>query len=518
MIHLAEISWEWIVALATGGAFGALLSKRMAPAPEKSPKYLKAKEKLEAELKETEEQLQREHKEREQELKANIREAEKERRSSLQQREQTLNQHSERLDQRERELNRRDRDLNRQEKELTKREKQLEQQAVRLDEQIQDAEELLAQRSGLTREEAKAQLLLDLEHQAKLEAVEKIRQIEETAKNMAEEQARMLIAQSVQRYAGEHIAEHATISIPIREDQTGKIIGKEGRNIRAFSQLSGCDLMIDDTPGAVVISCFNPIRREIAKRALERLLLDGRINLTRIEDSIRRSESELETLTRQYGESAALELEITQLHPELLKLLGRLHFTTSFAQNVLQHSVEVGAIAGMLASELGLKPKQARRAGLLHDIGKAADQLVEGDHADAGAALCKKYGESNVIVTAVGAHHDDEGQSSLLAQIVSAANTLSSARPGARRAALAAQLQRLEALEDCALEFPAVHKVFAFKAGQELRVVVDNAQVDDQAAVVLARDLAQKIEEEFSFEQDVKVVVIRPTRVVSYAR
>ena len=518
MIQVAEISWEFIVALVTGGAAGALASTWIAPSPEKSNAYLKAKEQLDTELKETEEQLRREHKEREQELKAGIKEAEQERKQALQQREQSLDQHSERLDQRERELNRRDRDLNRQDKELGKRERQLDQQVAKLETQVKASEELLASRSGFTREEAKAQLMLDLEQQAKLEAVEKIRQIEESAREMAEEQARSLIAQSVQRYAGEHIAEHATISIPIREDQTGKIIGKEGRNIRAFSQMSGCDLLIDDTPGSVIISCFNPIRREIAKRALERLLLDGRINIAKIEESIRRSEGEIETLTRQYGESAALELEITGIHPELLKLLGRLHFTTSFAQNVLQHSVEVGAVAGMLAAELGLKPKQARRAGLLHDIGKAADQLVDGSHAKAGAALCKKYGESKVIVNSIAAHHDEELQSSLLAQIISSANSLSSSRPGARRVNLAAQLQRLEDLEECALGFDEVEKVFAFKAGQELRVVVDNAKVDDSKAVVLARDLAQRIEEEFSFEQDVKVVIVRPTRVVSYAR
>lgn len=517
-MNIAEISWEWLVAIATGGALGALLSKWNAPAPEQSKAYLDAKEQLENELKETEEQLKREHREREQELKATIKEAERERREALQQRETKLNQESERLNQRERELTRRDRDLNRQEKDLGRRERQLNAQVQDLEGQVKESEELLAQRAGLTREEAKAQLVSDLEHQAKRDAVDKIRQIEETAKHIAEEEARSLIAQSIQRFAGEHITEHAITTLPIREDQTGKIIGREGRNIRAFSQLTGCDILIDDTPGSVVISCFNPIRREIAKRALQRLLLDGRINHARIEAAVRRCEAELETLTRQYGESAALELEITGLHPELLKLLGRLHFTTSFAQNVLQHSVEVGAIAGMIAAELGMKPKQARRAGLLHDIGKAADQLVEGDHADAGAALCKKYGESSAITTAVSAHHDEEGQSNMLAQIIAAANTLSSARPGARRAALAAQLQRLDDLEEFVLELDEVEQVFAFKSGQELRVVIDNAKVDDAGAAVLARDLASRIEQEFSFEQDIKVVVIRPTRVVSYAR
>ena len=517
-MNISEMSWEWVVALATGGAVGALFSKWTAPAPEQSQAYLDAKEQLEAEFKEAEDHLKRELRERESELKATIREAERERRDALQQRESKLNQESDRLDQRERELNRRDRDLNRQEKDLGKRERKLTQQTSDLERQVIEAEELIAQRAGLTREEAKVQLINDLEHQAKLESVDRIRQIEETARLMAEREARSLIAQSIQRYAGEHITEHATLTVQIREDQTGKIIGKEGRNIRAFSQLTGCDVMIDDTPGAVVISCFNPVRREVAKRALERLLLDGRINHAKIEEAVRRSESELETLTRQYGESAALELEITGLHPELLKLLGRLHFTTSFAQNVLQHSVEVGAIAGMIAAELGMKPKQARRAGLLHDIGKAADQLVDGDHAEAGAALCKKYSESSAICDAVRAHHEEEEQSSLLAQIVAAANTLSSARPGARRAALAAQLQRLEELEEFTLEWEGVEQVFAFKAGQELRVVIDNARVDDAGASVLARDLAQRIEQEFSFEQDVRVVVIRPTRVVSYAR
>lgn len=517
-MSITDISWEWIVAVATGGAAGALLSKWFAPVPEQSNAYLRAKDQLEADLKEVEEQLRVEHKEREQELKAEIKEAERERREALQQREQALNQQSALLDERERQLNRRDRDLNRQEKEVGKRERQLDQQVTDLERQAREVEELLAARAGLTKEEAKAQLLLDLERQAKREAIDRIRQIEETAKEMADEQARTLIAQSVQRLASEHINEHAITTVQIREDQTGKIIGKEGRNIRAFSQLSGCDLLIDDTPGSVVISCFNPVRREVAKRALERLLMDGRINISRIEDALRRSEAELETLTRQYGESAALELEVAGLHPELLKLLGRLHFTTSFAQNVLQHSVEVGAIAGMIAAELGLKPRQARRAGLLHDIGKAADQLVDGDHAEAGAAICKKFGESKAIVTAVKAHHEPEEQSSLLAQIVAAANTLSGARPGARRSVIAAQLQRLEALEEFALEMEEIEQAFAFRAGQELRVIVDNAKVDDHQASVLARELAQRIEEEFSFEQDVRVVVIRPTRVVSYAR
>lgn len=504
--------------LATGGAAGALLSKWTAPNLEDSSAYLNAKEQLEGELKEAEEQLQREHQEREQELKASLKEAERERREALKKREEKLSEQSDQLDERERELTQRDRELSRQEKDLGRRERQLNKQLERLDEQHQRAEELLATRAGLTRDEAKVELMNELEEQAKLEAVDRIRQIEESAREVAEEEARSLIAQSVQRYAGEHVAEHAITTVPIREELTGRVIGREGRNIRAFSQLTGCDLLIDDTPGSVVISCFNPIRREVAKRALERLLLDGRINLARIEESVRRSEAELETLTRQYGESAALELEITGLHPELLKLLGRLHFTTSFAQNVLQHSVEVGAVAGMIAAELGMKPKQARRAGLLHDIGKAADQLVDGDHAHAGAALCKKYGEAKAIVSAIDAHHDEEGQSSILAQIISAANVLSSARPGARRSALASQLERLEELEELALEFEGVTQVFAFKAGQELRVIVDNAKLDDARASVLAREIAQRIESEFSFEQDIKVNVIRATRVVSYAR
>jgi ribonuclease Y len=308
-----------------------------------------------------------------------------------------------------------------------------------------------------------------------------------------------------------------TLQLP-NEDMKGRIIGKEGRNIRAFSRVSGCDLIIDDTPGTVLISCFNPLRREVAKRALERLLQDGRINLARIEETVRRTEAEMEQLTRQYGESAALELEVSGLHPELLKLLGKLHFSTSFAQNVLQHSVEVGALAGLMANELGINPKIARRAGLLHDIGKAAAQHVDGNHAEAGAALCKKYGESKEVVKAVGGHNEDELQENLTAQIVAAANQLSSSRPGARRAVLAAQIQRLERLEEVAGDFDEVEQCYAFKSGKEIRVIVDNAKVDDQGAEWLARDIAKRVEEEFSYNQDIKVVVIRPTRVVSYAR
>ena len=512
------MTFEVIIGLLVGAVLGALISKFRQPALEESESFQSLKRELEDQFTNNKDTMIADYKERERDLKESVKETEQNRKKELRQKEQKLTQREQQLEQRDQQMSRRDKDLNRKEKDLGRRDRQLEGQEQELTKQLSDVEKTLEERASLTREEARAEIMQNIEQQAKIESVERIRQIEDSAREIAEEQSRLVISQAIQRYAGEHVAEHATTTVAIREDQTGKVIGKEGRNIRAFSQASGCDLLIDDTPGSVIISCFNPLRREVAKRALERLLLDGRINQARIEEAIRKTEAEVENLTRQYGESAAIELELSGLHPELLKALGRLHFTTSFAQNVLQHSVEVGAIAGLIASELGLNPKLARRAGLLHDIGKAADQLFDGDHAEAGAALCKKYGEANAVVTAVSAHHDEESQENLLAQIVSAANTLSSARPGARRAALASQIQRLEELEDLARDLDEVEKCFAFKAGQELRVIVDNAKVDDAGAHVLARDLAKRIEEEFSYHQDIRVVVIRPTRVVSYAR
>lgn len=511
-------SWDFLIAFFTGGAASALLTRFASPKVEETEAFKRARAESEERLATLERSLAEEHQELERELKRANRQEEQERKAELKRRADQLQERERSLELRDQEMNRRDRDLSRREKEVTRRDRQLTAQESQLEADLKAAQEELEVRASLTRDEARAQLISSIEDKVKRESVERIRLIEDAAKELAEEEARKLISQAVQRYAGEHIAEHSTITLQIREDQTGKIIGKEGRNIRAFSQLSGCDVMIDDAPGSVIISCFNPVRREVAKRALERLLLDGRINIARIEDALKRTEGELEQLMRRYGESAALELEISGLHPELLKLLGRLHYTTSFAQNVLQHSVEVGALAGLLAQELGVSPKLARRAGLLHDIGKAADQLLDGDHSEAGAALCKKYGEPAVIVSAVASHHDDEGQDSLIAQIVAAANTLSASRPGARRAVLAAQLQRLEELEDLVSELEVVERCYAFKAGAEVRVVVDNARVDDTGATLLAREIATKIEEELSLTQDVRVIVIRSTRVVSYAR
>ena len=512
------MSWELLIAVLTGASVGALLFRHFLPAIEETYEFKQLQQEMEQQLKESEEGILADFKEREKELKTTLRQDEKQRKETLKQREAKLLQRDQQIDQRDQQMNRRDRDLNRKEKELKRRDKQLGQQENDLQKKLVAVEELLEERAKLSKEEARSQIIQKIEKQAKVDGVEQIRKIEESAKELAEEQARLIIAQAIQRYAGEHVMEHSIVTVSIREDQTGKIIGKEGRNIRTFSQASGCDLLIDDTPGSVIISCFNPLRREIARRALERLLLDGRINQARIEDTIAKTEVEMQSITRQYGEDAALELEVSNLHPELLKCLGQLHFTRSFAQNVLQHSVEVGMIAGLLASELGMNPKLARRAGLLHDIGKAADQLVDGDHAEAGAALCKKYGESNVIVNAIASHHDEDVQDQILSQIVAAANTLSASRPGARRAALASQIQRLEALEELALELDEVESCYAFKAGQELRVIVDNAKVNDAEATILARELSRRIEDEFSYHQNVKVVVVRPTRVVNYAR
>ncbi len=509
---------EWIISISIGLLLGFVISRLTTPKGD-SPEVIALKAQLQSDIAKAKEEAHLALEEKERAFKDTAEQEDRVRREAFKEREDRLIQREKTVDSRDQQLSRREKDLSFREKDLQRRDKQLSQQEEGISHKLKEVDQKLEAQAQLTQEEAKALVIASIEHQTKLACVEKIRQIEDTAKNMAEEQARTIISMAIQRYANEHVTEQSVVTVPLpNEEIKGRIIGKEGRNVRAFSQAAGCDLIIDDTPGAVVISCFNPIRREIAKRALEKLIQDGRINLARIEEVLRRTGEEMEQVTRQYGEAAALELEISNLHPDLLKALGRLYFMTSFGQNVLQHSVEVGILAGIMANELGLSPKLARRAGLLHDIGKTVEQQVDGDHGAAGAVLCKKYGESDLVVQAVAQHHHEQGQDHLIAQLVGAANQLSASRPGARRATLAAQIQRVTDLEDLVKEFPVVERCYALKMGKEIRVIIDNAKTDDASVEWLARDIAKKIEDELNYQQEIRVVVIRPTRVVSYAR
>jgi ribonuclease Y len=339
------------------------------------------------------------------------------------------------------------------------------------------------------------------------------------AQETAHRKAQMIIATAVQRYASDYVAEHTVSAVELpSEDMKGRIIGREGRNIRALEAATGVDLIIDDTPETVVLSAFSPLRREIAKRSLERLISDGRIHPARIEEIVKKVEKEMEVQVREIGEQATFDLGVHGIHPELVKLLGQLRFRTSFTQNVLQHSLEVGFLCGIMAAELGMDVKKARRAGLLHDIGKAVDHEVEGPHALIGADLAKKYNEPGDVIHAIAAHHEDVPPKSVLAVLVQAADALSGARPGARKELLESYVKRLEELEGIATSFPGVTRAYAIQAGREVRVMVDCDQVSDDGVFLLSKDIAKQIEEKMTYPGQIRVTVIREKRAVGVAK
>jgi len=358
-----------------------------------------------------------------------------------------------------------------------------------------------------------------MEEEAKNEAAKLIRRIESEARAEADKKAKEILALAIKRYAGEYVTEQtvSVVHLP-NEEMKGRIIGREGRNIRAIEAATGVDVIIDDTPEAVILSGFNPIRREVAKIALERLIYDGRIHPARIEEVVAKVTEEIEETIKEAGERAAFDVGVHGIHPELIKLLGRLKYRSSYAQNVLQHSIEVSFICGIIAAELGLDIKQAKRAGLLHDIGKAVDHEIEGPHAIIGADLVKKYGESDEVVHAIAAHHEDIPPETVLAILVQAADTLSGARPGARKEMLETYIKRLKDLENIAMSFQGVTKAYAIQAGRELRVIVEGNMVSDDEAYMICRDIAKKIEKELTYPGQIKVTVIRETRAVEYAK
>jgi ribonuclease Y len=424
---------------------------------------------------------------------------------------------------RERELVGRERAVVDRERALT----QLEQDAARLvDERRQAVEavkrsehEALERVASLSAEEARARVIDDILEDARRAAAREARQIEDLAREEAEKRAKRVVGIAVQRYAGEYAGERAVTSVPLPNDELkGRIIGREGRNIRAFQEVTGCDLVIDDTPETIVVSSFDPVRREMARLTLERLIQDGRIHPTRIEEYFNKSRDEVERTIKESAEQAILELGIGRLHPDLMRIVGQLRYRYSYAQNILRHSIEVGHMCGLLAQEMGLNPKQAKRAGLLHDIGKAVTHEMEGGHAVIGGQMARKAGEDDLVVNAIAAHHDDEPPRSLLAHLTAAADAISGARPGARREMLESYVRRLEELEKICAGFKGVERSFAIQAGREVRVLVEPGEVDDLGAMNLSREIARKIESELAYPGQIRVTVVRETRAVDYAR
>ncbi len=405
------------------------------------------------------------------------------------------------------------------EAEIQEREGRLSTHEEELNAAISEQRVRLEQIAGLTVDQAKAELLRSMENEARMDAANLVKRIEDETNEKAKEKARRVISMAIQRIASEHVVESTVSVVDLPSDEMkGRIIGREGRNIRAFEQATGVDLIVDDTPEAVILSCFEPVRREIARLALAKLIQDGRIHPGRIEELVAKVQGEMEEKLLADGEAAALEVGIPDLHPELLKLLGRLQFRSSYGQNALKHSMEVAWLSHHMAAELGADAAVAKRAGLVHDIGKAVDREMDGTHLELGRDLLHKHGETDQVIHAMECHHGDYDPHSVEAVLVTAADALSAARPGARREILQNYIKRLEKLESMATDFKGVEKAFAIQAGRELRIVVESGRLSDEDAIWLARDLAKKVEAELTYPGQIKVTVIRETRAVEYAR
>ena len=423
----------------------------------------------------------------------------------VQQKEENVDKKAEALEKREASLAAKEESLNKMKNEVSKLNEQRMQELERI--------------SGLTTEQAKDYLLKIVEDEVKHETAVMIKELESRAKEEADKKAKEYVVSAIQRCAADHVSETTISVVQLPSDEMkGRIIGREGRNIRTLETMTGVDLIIDDTPEAVILSGFDPIRREVARIALEKLIVDGRIHPARIEEMVEKAQKEVETMIKEEGEAATLEVGVHGIHPELVRLLGKMKFRTSYGQNALKHSIEVAQLSGLLAAEMGLDVRLAKRAGLLHDIGKAVDHEMEGSHVQLGADLCKKYKENAVVINAVESHHGDVEATSLIACIVQAADTISAARPGARRETLETYTSRLKQLEDITNNFKGVDKSFAIQAGREIRVMVVPEQVSDAEMVLMARDISKQIEAELEYPGQIKVNVIRESRVIDYAK
>lgn len=443
----------------------------------------------------------------------------RERRLDVNQLEKRIRQKEETLDRKFDQIEKREHELNKRDKELGSKERTAQEKEAKFSQLVRDQTEVLEKISGISTDEAKQEILRRTEEDSRLEIAKLVKKIEDEAKESAEKKAKEIMGFAIQRYASDYVADATVSAVSLPGDEMkGRIIGREGRNIRALEAATGVDLIVDDTPEMVTLSGFDPVRREIAKLSLERLIADGRIHPTRIEEVVEKVRKEIDANIREEGEKAVFDLGLSGIHPELIKTLGRLKYRTSYGQNMLQHSREVAYLAGMMAGELGVDTKLAKRSGLLHDLGKAIDHETEGSHQEIGSNLAKKFGENYKVVNAIYSHHGDADPLTVEAALVAAADALSAARPGVRRESIEHYLKRLEELEKLALSFKGVEKCYAIQAGREIRIIVKPEEVNDELSAMIARDLSKKIEAEMSYPGQIKVTVIRESRHVEYAK
>ena len=451
--------------------------------------------------------------------KAEVEKELKERRMELNQLDKRLRHREEMLDRKLEQFDKREHNFNRREKELNNREKGLNERELNYEKLLKQQNELLERLSGLSSDEAKKELLKRVEEESKFEAAKIAKRVEDEAAESANRKAKEILSLAIQRYASDYVSDNTISVVNLPSDEMkGRIIGREGRNIRALEAGTGVELIIDDTPESVLLSSFDPVRREVARISLERLIADGRIHPARIEEIIEKVKKEIEATIKEEGDKAVFDLGLHGIHPELIKLIGRLKYRTSYAQNVLQHSKEVAYLAGIMAGELKVDVKLAKRAGILHDIGKAIDHEVEGSHQAIGANLAKKYGENKKVINAIEVHHGEGESITVEGALVAAADALSAARPGARKESLESYLKRLEKLEEIATSFNGVNKCYAIQAGREVRIMVKPQEVSDELSAQISRDLVKKIEKELTYPGQIKVTVIRESRYVEYAK
>ncbi|MBI4838072.1 MAG: ribonuclease Y [Nitrospirae bacterium] len=443
----------------------------------------------------------------------------KERRLEVSQLDKRLHQREEVLDRKLEHVEKKENDLNRKDREMANKEKTLNEKTQNYDKLIKEQTSLLERISAMSAEDAKKELLAKVAEESRFEALKTAKKVEDEVMEASDRKAKEVLSLAIQRYASDYVSDNTVSSVNLPSDEMkGRIIGREGRNIRALEAATGIELIIDDTPETVLLSSFDPVRREVARVSLERLMADGRIHPARIEDIVEKVKKEVDTTIKEEGEKAVFDLGLHGIHPELVKLIGRLKYRTSYAQNVLQHSKEVAYLAGVMAGELKVDIKLAKRAGILHDIGKAVDHEVEGSHQMIGANLAKKYGEKSWVVNAIQVHHGDGDPMTVEASLVAAGDALSAARPGARKEAIESYLQRLEKLEQIANSFSGVNKCYAIQAGREVRIIVKPEEVSDEVCAQISRDLAKKIEEELTYPGQIKVTVVRESRYVEYAK